>query len=77
MLIVVNKGDYVNMKTTTGGDIQNGGLYVTHGFAKRAGIKKGDNLKVKTFGSNKQYSFKVKGIIVTETNQGAYIVINY
>lgn len=46
---------------------------MTHGFAKRAGIKKGDNLKVKTFGSNKQYSFKVKGIIVTETNQGAYI----
>ena len=73
LLIVVNKGDYVNMKTTTGGDIQNGGLYVTHGFAKRAGIKKGDNLKVKTFGSNKQYSFKVKGIIATETNQGAYI----
>lgn len=73
LLIVVNKGNYVNMKTTEGKNIHNGGLYVTHGFAERADIKKGDNLKVRTFGSNKQYSFKVKGIIATETNQGAYI----
>ncbi|QQP29458.1 ABC transporter permease [Lactobacillus ultunensis] len=73
LLIVVDHGNYVNMKTTKGGAIQNGGLYVTHGFAKRADIKERDRLKVRTFGSNKHYSFKVKGIIASETNQGAYI----
>lgn len=73
LLIVVDHGDRVNMKTTKGGTIHNGGLYVTHGFAKKAGIKEGEHLKVRTFGSSKQHSFKVKGIIATETNQGAYI----
>ena len=70
LLVVVGHGDSV---TTTGGTIKDGGLYVTQGFAKRAHIKIGDKLKVKTFGYNQHSRFRVKGIITSETNQGAYI----
>lgn len=73
LLVIVGPGNSVNVKTTTGGTIKNGGFYVTQGFAKRANIKIGDKLKVNTFGYNKNYRFKVKGIITSETNQGAYI----
>ncbi|MYY39005.1 ABC transporter permease [Ligilactobacillus salivarius] len=72
-LIIVDRGQFVNVKTTEGKHIQDGGLYVTHGFAQRAKIHKGNHLKVKTFGSDKQYTFKVKSIVNSETNQGAYI----
>lgn len=73
LLTVVSHGAYVNMKTIDRKTIQNGGLYVTHGFAKRAHITKGEKIKVRTLGSNKQFTFKVKGIVASETNQGAYI----
>lgn len=73
LLVVVGHGDSVNSQTTTGGTIKDGGLYVTQGFAKRAHIKIGDKLKVKTFGYNQHSRFRVKGIITSETNQGAYI----
>lgn len=73
LLTVVSQGTYVNMKTIDGKPIENDGLYITHGFAKRAHITKGEKVKVRTFGSNKQLAFKVKGIVASETNQGAYI----
>ncbi|UQS81992.1 FtsX-like permease family protein [Bombilactobacillus folatiphilus] len=73
LLIVVGKGHEVHMKTQNNQSIKDGGLYVTHGFAQSAHIKKGDRLKVRTFGSNQQYQFKVRGILLSETNQGAYL----
>ena len=73
LLVIIGHGNSVNSQTTTGGTIKDGGLYVTQGFAKRAGIKIGDKLKVKTLGYDQHSRLKVKGIITNETNQGAYI----
>ncbi|SER23142.1 ABC transporter permease [Streptococcus gallolyticus] len=73
LLIIVSDGDYVNARTADDKKIGKGGIYVTNRFAELAGIKKGDTLKVKPYQDGKSYSFKVKGIVTSETNQGAYI----
>lgn len=74
LLIVVSDGDFVNATTEDGQKIQAGGLYVTNGFAKAANIKEGDELTVTPYQDGKEYAFKVKGIVTSETNQGAYIL---
>lgn len=53
--------------------VEKGGIYVTNRFAELAGIKKGETLKVTPYQDSKSYSFEVKGIVTSETNQGAYI----
>lgn len=73
LLFVLGHGHCINLKTIKGKKIQDGGIYVTRGFAQKADIKKGSKLKVKTFGGNNKHVFKVKGIIDSEVNQGAYL----
>ncbi|MDF7682202.1 FtsX-like permease family protein [Lactobacillus sp. ESL0679] len=72
-LVVLGTGSEVDTTTTTGNKIKNGGIYVTNGFAKKAHLKVGDKVKIRTFAYNKSHKFKIKGIITSETNQGAYI----
>ena len=74
LLIVVSNGNYVNATTEDGEKIRAGGLYVTNGFAESANIKVGDELTVTPYQDGKEYTFKVKGIVTSETNQGAYIM---
>lgn len=74
LLIVLEEGDFVHMKTEDGKSIKPGGIYVTKGFAERASLKKGQNLKVKPALDKNEYTFKIDGIITSETNQGAYIM---
>ena len=74
LLIIISSGQYVNATTQEGHKIQEGGLYVTSGFAKRAHIEVGDTLDVTPYQDGKTYSFKVKGILTSETNQGAYVM---
>lgn len=73
LLMVISKGDYVQMKTTDGQKIKDGGVYVTQGFADRAKLSKGVTLKIKTVGLTEPIKLKIKGIITSETNQGAYV----
>lgn len=73
LLIIVSDGDFVNARTTDNKAIEEGGIYVTNRFAELAGIKKGETLKVTPYQDGKSYSFEVKGIVTSETNQGAYI----
>lgn len=74
LLIVLGDGNYVNMRTEENEKIQEGGLYITKGFAERANLKKGNKLTVFPTLDDKEYSFEIKGIITSETNQGAYIM---
>ncbi|MFC3932253.1 ABC transporter permease [Streptococcus dentapri] len=74
LLIVISQGDFVNATTSKGETIKEGGLYVTNGFAKAANIKVGDTMTVKPYRDGKEYTFEVKGIVTSETNQGAYIM---
>ena len=74
LLIIVNKGDFVNAKTESGEKIKDGGLYVTRGFAKLSKIRVGDKISVTPYQDGKKYSFEVKGIVTSETNQGAYLI---
>lgn len=76
LLIVISQGNFVNAKTSEGEAIKEGGLYVTNGFAEAANIKVGDKMKVIPYHDGKEYTFKVKGIVTSETNQGAYIMSN-
>lgn len=68
-----SKGDYVQMKTIDGHKVEDGGVYVTQGFADRANLSKGMTLKIKTVGLSDPIKLKIKGIITSETNQGAYV----
>lgn len=74
LLIVISQGDFVNATTSKGETIKEGGLYVTNGFAKSANIKVGDTMTVVPYHDGKEYTFEVKGIVTSETNQGAYIM---
>ena len=74
LLIVVSEGNYANMRTTDGKELEEGGIYITDGFAKRAKLSKGQEISLQTSLSDKDYVFNIKGIINSETNQGAYIL---
>ncbi|MBM6763513.1 FtsX-like permease family protein [Ligilactobacillus agilis] len=71
LLIVISNGDYVNMRTEANKKIAADGIYLTKGFANRAGYRVGESLSVKSAG--KKYTFTIQGIIASETNQGAYL----
>ena len=73
LLIIVSEGSLVNARTADNRSIEKGGIYVTNRFAKLANIKKGELLKVTPYRDGQSYVFKVKGIVTSETNQGAYI----
>lgn len=73
LLMVISKGNYVQMRTTDGQKVKDGGVYVTQGFAKRAKLSKGMILKIRTVGLSHPIKLKIKGIITSETNQGAYV----
>ncbi|GAB2023834.1 ABC transporter permease [Pseudolactococcus yaeyamensis] len=73
LLIIISSGDYIDMKTEEGKGIENGGVYVTKGFAERAKLMVGQELEVKPYLDNQKFTFVIKGIITSETNQGAYI----
>ena len=73
LLVVISDGNYVNMKTESGEPIKSDGIYVTKGFANRAKLTVGQDLEVTPYLDGKPYRFKIKGIITSETNQGAYI----
>lgn len=73
LLIIVSDSDFVNARTADNKAIEEGSIYVTNRFAELAGIKKGETLKVTPYQDGKSYSFEVKGIVTSETNQGAYI----
>lgn len=73
LLIVMSDGDYVNMKTVSGDPVKSDGIYVTKDFAKRANLTVGQELEVTPYLDDKDYRFEIKGIITSETNQGAYI----
>lgn len=74
LLIIVTDGEYVQARTEDGEKLQEGGLYVTNGFAALADIKVGEELTVTPYQDGKSYTFVVKGIVTSETNQGAYIM---
>lgn len=73
LFIVLGSGNEVHLKTENGQPIQDNGIYVSHGFAQSATIKVGDELPVRITGSDKTYTFKVAGILTSETNQGGYV----
>lgn len=76
LLIIIDEGSFVNMKTKGNKKISDDGIYLTNGFAERANLKVGDKVSVRPSLDDKKYEFKIKGIIASETNQGAYIMQN-
>lgn len=73
LLIIVSDSDFVNARTADNKAIEESSIYVTNRFAELAGIKKGETLKVTPYQDGKSYSFEIKRIVTSETNQGAYI----
>ena len=76
LFFVISQGDLINITTREGEVIQEGGLYITNGFAEAANIEVGDKMTVTPYHDGKEYTFEVKGIVTSETNQGAYIMSN-
>lgn len=74
LLIIISKGSFVNMRTKDNKPVSNDGIYLTNGFAERANLKVGNKVKVRSSLDTNDYEFEVKGIITSETNQGAYIM---
>lgn len=73
LLMIIEEGDFIHMQTHDGERIKKGGIYLTEGFATRANIEKGNLIDVYPAFHDQSFSFEVKGIITSETNQGAYI----
>ncbi|MEI5993898.1 ABC transporter permease [Candidatus Enterococcus mansonii] len=74
LLTIISEGSYVNMKTKDKKTVSDDGIYLTNGFAKRAKLKVGDKVKVQSSLDKNHYEFEIKGIITSETNQGAYVM---
>ncbi|WP_207694323.1 hypothetical protein DOK67_0000906 [Enterococcus sp. DIV0212c] len=74
LLIIISEGSFVNMRTKDNKTVSDDGIYLTNGFAERADLKVGDKVKVRSSLDKNDYEFEVKGIITSETNQGAYIM---
>lgn len=72
-LYIVGAGNYVHLKTETGQQLKEDGIYVTKGFAERAHLKVGQQLNVRPALTDQSYRFKIKGILTNETSQGAYL----
>lgn len=72
-LVIFGKGNYLHVKTVTGQKITAEGIYLTENFAKRAHIKTGQKIKLRPSLSKKQLIFKVRGILNSQTIQGAFI----
>lgn len=73
LLIIFDDGDMIQAKTESAESLKDDGLYVTRSFARLAGIKVGDFLTVTPYQDGHTYKFEVKGIVTSETNQGAYL----
>ena len=73
LLIIFDDGDMIQAKTESADSLKDDGLYVTRSFARLAGIKVGDFLNVTPYQDGHTYKFEVKGIVTSETNQGAYL----
>jgi putative ABC transport system permease protein len=74
LLIIIDEGSFVNMKTQDGKEVSEDGIYLTNGFADKANLKIGDDIRVRPSLDDKAYEFEIKGIIISETNQGAYVM---
>lgn len=74
LLIIIDDGSFVNMKTQDNKRVLNDGIYLTNGFAERARLKVGSTISVRPSLDDRVYEFIVKGIITSETNQGAYVM---
>ncbi|MDD9149924.1 FtsX-like permease family protein [Sporolactobacillus sp. CQH2019] len=71
---IIGKGNLVNIKTTDGKQINDGGIYVTEGLAQSARIKFGQTIKLTNVStSQKSYQMKVKGILKSSIPQGVYL----
>ena len=73
LLIIFDDGDNDPSKTESADSLKDDGLYITRSFARLAGIKVGDFLKCDSLSRWSYYKFEVKGIVTSETNQGAYL----
>lgn len=74
LLMIIDEGDFIHMQTHEGEQINHGGIYLTEGFATRANLEKGNMIDVYPAFHDQAFSFEIKGIITSETNQGAYIL---
>jgi putative ABC transport system permease protein len=76
VLTIIGDGNYVNLVTLDGSDIQDGGVYVTEGAAGRLSIVVGQSITITAPLDTKKYEFEVKGIVASSVPQGVYITEN-
>lgn len=74
VLTIISPGDYVAIRTKDGKKIEDGGVYITEGFADATQLKKGDKVKFRVSKDIEQREFTVAGILVSSTPQGAYVM---
>ena len=70
---VFSGGDYIDLKTTDGDDLDESGAYITQGMADSLGIQIGDTVKLFPSLSAESFSFTIDGIVASGMPQTFYI----
>jgi len=73
VLTIFDDGDYIHLQTLEGHYLQQGGVYVTEGFAQAVGLQVGDRLQLRASMDTDVYDFEVRGILASSTPQGTYV----
>jgi len=73
LLTVLGAGDYLHLETVEGEELQEGGIYISRGFANRADLGVGDEIVLIPSLDGNEYTFTITGIITREINQGIVI----
>jgi len=84
VLTIFDDGDYIQLKTTEGDYVwqehqrkrqagQQGGVYITEGFAQSTDLQVGDRLQLRVSMDANSYDFEIMGILASSTPQGTYV----
>ena len=73
ILTIFDDGDYIQLQTLEGNYLQQGGVYITEGFAQALDLQVGDRLRLRVSMDINSYDFEVQGILASSTPQGTYI----
>jgi len=73
VLTVFDEGEFIQLKTLEGEYMQQDGIYIAEGFARAAGLRVGDTLRIRVSLARNEFEFEIVGIVTPSTPQGIHI----
>ena len=73
ILTIFDDGPYVNLLTSAGEPMRQGGVYVTEGFARMSELEIGDSVTIRVSLDTDLYTFEVAGFVSPASPQGLFM----